>query len=137
MGLDPISSIAEAATTALNKIFPDADLKMKEKFALATQQIQIEAQAALAQTDINKVEAQSPQLFVAGWRPCVGWICCLGLSYSFFIGPILTWIATLAQKQGPPPLDVGPLLSLLVALLGVGSLRTLEKIQGVDTKGVS
>lgn len=134
MALDPITSIVDAASTILNKIFPDADAKLKGQLALATQELQAAAQAAVAQADINKIEAQSPHLFVAGWRPAVGWICAFGLLYSFALKPLLSWISVLFNVQVPPVLDTGPLISLLVAMLGVGGMRTFEKVQGVETK---
>lgn len=84
-----------------------------------------ETTLAKLQTDINQTEAASPNLFVSGWRPFVGWICGAGLGYQFLIYPIL--IAFLPKIV---PLDISTLLTLLAGMLGFGALRTQEKLQG-------
>ena len=85
-----------------------------------------------AQTDINKVEAASPNMFVAGWRPAVGWICALALGINLVLGPIGTWVTNLFGHPTPfPVLDANLLMSLLFPLLGLGAYRTAEKIKGV------
>lgn len=78
------------------------------------------------QVELNKIEAQHRSRFVAGWRPAIGWICAIGLSFPFFINPILQWAT---GKPGPElPLDV--LMELVLAMLGLGALRTVEKMGG-------
>ena len=78
------------------------------------------------QVELNKIEASHRSRFVAGWRPAIGWICAAGLSFPFIINPMLQWAT---NKPGPElPLDV--LMELVLAMLGLGSLRTIEKLQG-------
>jgi len=94
----------------------------------------IDAQLALAQgqTDINKVEAASPNLFVSGWRPFIGWVCGSGLAFQFLLAPLITWGTNLAGHSVPvPSLDLSTLLTLLLGMLGLGSMRTYEKTKGV------
>ena len=82
-----------------------------------------EALAMKTQGEVTKLEAQSKSLFIAGWRPAIGWICVSGLGLHFIIFPILKWITDV----DPPPIEVGALMSLVAALLGLGGLRTYEK----------
>jgi hypothetical protein len=76
-------------------------------------------------------EAEHPSLFVSGWRPFVGWVCGLGCAYGFIVQPFLAWFAALAQVSAPPALDINTLIGLLGGLLGLGTLRTAEKIKDV------
>ena len=78
------------------------------------------------QVELNKIEAQHRSVFVAGWRPAIGWVCAIGLLFPFIINPILQWFT---DKPGPQlPLDA--LLELVLAMLGLGTLRTIEKLKG-------
>ena len=88
--------------------------------------------ARQAQADVNKVEAANPRVFIAGWRPFIGWVCGTGLAVQFIVGPFVTWIAALSNHPVTfPTLDMGTLLTLLLAMLGFGGMRTFEKISGV------
>lgn len=92
----------------------------------------------VAQSEVNKTEAASGSLFVAGWRPAIGWTCGIALFCQFIVAPFLNWgTALYAAKTGMhlavsfPSLDMGTLLTLLVGMLGLGGMRTFEKISGV------
>jgi len=89
--------------------------------------IAMEQQAMNAQVELNKIEAASPSLFKSGWRPAAGWLCVCGLAWSTFIYPVWTWLANLYTKVLPPTLDTAVLISLLVAMLGLGGYRSYEK----------
>lgn len=90
------------------------------------------SQQAIAQAATNTAEAGSKNFFVAGWRPWIGWVCGAGLATQFIIGPFATWIASLAKHPIQfPSLDMGTLLTLLLGMLGLGGMRTYEKVQGV------
>lgn len=96
------------------------------------QQLAANVQGAQMQTDVNKVEAANTSLFIAGWRPFIGWVCGSGLAFQFIVGPLVTWIAALAGKPVTfPALDLGTLLTLLLGMLGLGGMRTFEKINKV------
>lgn len=123
----------------LDKLIPDpsaaADAKLKlmdmaQKGELA--QLDSMTQIAVAQNEVNKVEAASNRLFVAGWRPFVGWICAFAIGFKYIGGPLLVMIAAYAGKQISLP-DVGAddLMVLLGGMLGLGTLRTVEKVKGV------
>lgn len=91
-----------------------------------------EVKLATGQIDINKAEATNPSIFVSGWRPFVGWICGSACAVQFLIGPLATFVAGLMGKSVTfPALDMGTLLTLLLGMLGLGGMRTLEKVNGV------
>lgn len=95
------------------------------------QALDAQVKLAQAQTDVNKVEGASTNIFIAGWRPFIGWVCGTGLAVQFLVGPLFTWIAALASHPVAfPQLDMGTLLTLLAGMLGLGGLRTVEKLQG-------
>jgi hypothetical protein len=86
-------------------------------------------QQAQMQADVNKQEASSSSMFVAGWRPAVGWVCAVGLLTQFLVAPLTTWVAALLGKTVVfPTLDMGTLMTLLLGMLGLGGMRTYEKI---------
>lgn len=111
--------------TLLDKIFPDKTKADEAKAKLLEMQLTGELQQIMGQLEINKEEAKSSSLFVAGWRPSVGWVCSLSLTYEFLIRPIATGFG-----KPMPPIDTEALNTLLFALLGVAGLRSVEKIKG-------
>jgi hypothetical protein len=107
----------------------------RSKILDATKQLEIAAlqadQAVIeAQSKTNEIEASSTSLFKSGWRPAVGWICVAGLAYQFLLRTILPWALQCFLKSIPemPSLDMGTILMLLTGMLGLGSMRTFEKI---------
>ena len=82
------------------------------------------------QTKINAVEAQHRTLFVAGWRPFIGWICGVALAYNFVIRDLFIWVTK--TTEAPPALQMDHLMTVLLGMLGLGGLRTYEKIKGKD-----
>lgn len=117
----------------LDKIIPDP--KAKADALLALQKLQQDGDLAViaGQVDINKVEAASTNLFIAGWRPFIGWICGIGLGYDFLLRPLLTWITALIGKgTAPPSLDTSTLVTLLIGMLGLGGMRTVEKLSNAQ-----
>ncbi len=84
------------------------------------------------QQRVNEAEASHPSLFVAGWRPAVGWVCAAGLAYQYFLRPLVEWGVGVWSPGAPlPPTLDGGLMELVLALLGIGGLRTIEKCRGV------
>ena len=122
----------------LEKIIPDpaaqADAKVKllemaQKGDLAV--LDAETRLALGQMEINKAEATT-DLFRGGWRPATGWVCVAGLVYQFIVQPILPWLVSVAGGSVPPlpAIDNETLMVLLTGMLGLGGLRTFEKVKG-------
>ena len=117
--------------TLVTRTIPDPTLKEQLRRELELAQLAADTDLAKAQAAINQTEAANPNLFVSGWRPFVGWVCGLGLAYAFLIKPIAS---PLIQKWSGVPmeaLDVGTLLTLLFGMLGLGGMRTVEKLSGV------
>ena len=133
--------VAAPILKIVDKVVPDVaardafKAKLQEMAAAGALQAELlELQAVTsAQSDVDKVEAASTSLFVAGWRPYVGWICGTGLGMTFIVGPLFTWITTLCGHPTPfPKLDDPLLESILGGMLGLGHVtRTVEKVKGV------
>ena len=125
-------------TKILDKLIPDPAAKAQAQLELLRlqqagefKQVEVDLQLALAQTNINQAEAASSNLFVSGWRPAVGWVCVLGLVYQYLGQPLLTWASAAFDLPPPPAMDLGDLVILLGGMLGLGTLRTVEKRAGV------
>lgn len=125
----------------INKVVPDkaAQQAAAEKLQQLAAQGELDEEmtqlkaVTSAQSDVDKVEAASTSLFIAGWRPFVGWICGAGLGMSTIVAPLFTWASALAGHPIPfPNLDNPLLQSTLAGMLGLGyGLRTYEKFKGV------
>ena len=127
-GLDDAIS---AGLRVLDKFIPDPAEKAKAEAALRDSLQQWDAQ----QNKINEAEAQSSSLFVAGWRPCVGWVCCAALSWTYILQPIAAFaLAQLGYLTALPRLDMGEMMPILLGMLGLGGLRSWEKTKGVAAK---
>ena len=112
----------------LDALFTSDEERLDKRAMLA----RIAQHPALVQTEINRVEAAHKSVFVAGWRPFIGWVCGMALFYNFVLRDMLLWLAALAgaENLAPPALQLDVLTTILYALLGLGGLRTFEKIQG-------
>ena len=140
MGLDitGLGSFADLASKIIDKIFPDKDEANKVKLEMIRLQqegnfkeLELEYANALEQVKVNVEEAKNPNLFVSGWRPAVGWVCVCGLLYSVFLRPMISWLATIwGLIAVPPPIDNVLLLNLVLGMLGMGALRTIERVKG-------
>lgn len=134
MALDPVTALLDIGSKVIDRIFPSPAEAANAKFKLFELQQSGELAQMAGQMEINKVEASNPSLFVSGWRPFVGWVCGFSLVYSFIGQPILAWASLNFSFAAPPTLDLGTLLTVLGGMLGLGSLRTFEKVNGVASK---
>lgn len=114
-----VAEPVEAVGSALDKLFTSDDERLSRQEAIE----RLRQQPHLAQTAINLAEAQHRSVFVAGWRPALGWVSALGLSFPFLINPCLQWYT----GQPGPVLPTDSLMELVILLLGLGALRTGEK----------
>jgi len=128
MEITGLGSVAGLVNTAINKIWPDKSEEEKQQLAAAVMVVQ-------GQLDINKVEAANPSVFVSGWRPFIGWVCGTACAWNWIGLPI----AKLAITGFGYPVDLAPanlteMMPVLLGMLGLGGLRTLEKINGVAAR---
>jgi hypothetical protein len=127
-----IAALAPVLGTLVDRLVPDAHEREKARAAVEAELIRAATAANAAQTDINAKEAESQSLFVAGWRPAVGWACAAGFAWTYLGHPIATWTLTVAGVETAlPPIDTAPLTEMLLALLGMAGLRSFEKLRGV------
>lgn len=137
-GIDPISTIGNLADDIINKIWPDPAQRAQADVVEAQAKIYAYTseviQPALAQLEVDKAEGGSSSLFVAGWRPFVGWVCGTALAYTYIIQPLAVFgLAACGEKLVLPTLSLGELMPVLLGMLGLGGLRTIEKVSaGVD-----
>jgi hypothetical protein len=124
-----IPAAITAISSLVTKFIPDRDKQIQFQAELQGKLLDIEAQVSHDQAAIDAKEADSPSLFIAGWRPACGWVCVLGFTWEFVAEPFLSWAYTLFTKQPfpAPSLHGEALTTLLMALLGLGGLRTFEK----------
>lgn len=134
MSLDPLTAVFDVGSKLIDRLWPNPVEAEKAKYELFKLKQSGELVQITGQLDINKEEAKSSSLFVSGWRPFVGWVCGFGLVYSFIGQPLLAWASLTWHFAIPPALDLGTLLTVLGGLLGLGSLRTVEKINNVAAK---
>ena len=128
----PILSIIEIGAKLLDKVIPDKDAREKAQAELLKAANDQDFQLSLAQIRVNEEEAKSENIFKSGWRPAIGWICVFGLAYNFVIYNLLLWlVATFSLNITPPALMSDILMELVFAMLGLGSLRTFEKVKGI------
>ncbi len=131
MGLPIIGDLINSVTDIVGKVVVDKDKRNELNFEiqklgdLANQRAHDEI---MAQIEVNKVEASSGSIFVAGWRPAVGWVCAAGLAAQVIILPLLDRIFHWSM-----PFDTELLILTMSGMLGIGGMRTYEKVKGVST----
>ena len=131
--LNLIDHLINPISTLLDKVIPDKDLKEQLAYDIATMAERHSHDIIKAQIEVNKTEAAHRSLFVSGWRPAVGWTCCLGLAGNFLIIPLSNFVMVLAGSDIVIPLiDVSTIMPVLMGMLGLGTMRTVEKINNVE-----
>lgn len=131
-----IPALLKTGIDLLDKVIPDADAKRRAQEAWQLRVLEIAAQEATQQSATNTVEAGHASLFVSGWRPAVGWVCAASFAWVCVGQPLFSWTYVLLTKQPAPviALPTEMLMTTLLGMLGLGTLRTLEKIRGVNSK---
>ena len=125
MDVTGIGPVADLANTVIGKIWPDKSEQERQQMAAAVMVIQ-------GQLGINKIEAESPSLFVSGWRPAIGWVCGAACAWNWVGLPLAKFLMlAIGRPITMSPADLGEMLPVLIGMLGLGGLRTAEKINGV------
>lgn len=128
MSMTGIGEVADLAKVAINAIWPDKTEQEKAQLAAAVTLVQ-------GQLEINKAEAANPSVFVSGWRPAIGWACGAACVWNWLGLPVAKLVAAyLGHPVQITPADLSEMLPILMGMLGLGALRTVEKVQGVAAK---
>ena len=128
-----IEALIAPVTGLLDKFIEDKDQKNKLAHELATMADRHAQELAKGQLEINKAEAQHRSIFVAGWRPFVGWTCGIALAWHFVLAPFVIFASAYAGITLPdlPQFDMSSLLTVLMGMLGLGGMRSFEKMKGL------
>lgn len=130
-GLDDAAfgAATSLVTNLIDRIWPDKTAQAAERADFLLKAQTLDNQLAQGQMAINAAEAANTNLFVAGWRPCVGWACAGAFVYHLILQPFLTYLMAIFGHSFPlPTFDSGLLTTILMGMLGLGTLRTVEKM---------
>jgi len=139
-----IGEIIKSVGNVVNDLYTSDEEELKlglEAKKLELEEKTIEASILKGQTDINIEEAKHKSIFVAGWRPFIGWVGGFALVYQFIVYPLLIWLWFILQAKGvllssftpPPVLDTETLMIILTGMLGIAGMRTFDKLKGTQT----
>jgi len=142
MSFDPLSAIFDLGKSAIERIWPDPIKRAEEVRKLEEMrqtgdlaELNAHVQLMVGQLEVNKMEAQHKSLFVAGWRPAVGWVCVSVLAFNY-VGVYLMEFGV-AFMETPPPVparfDMSELWPILLGMLGIGTMRSVDKRNGNQT----
>ena len=125
-----VTALIPGVMSLLEKVIPDKDAREKLAHEIATQAEKDAHTQIMAQVELNKEEAKHKSIFVAGWRPGVGWVCLIAMASNYIVMPYL-------QVFGleVPALDLGQMMPVLLGMLGLGGLRSFEKTKHVARDG--
>jgi len=126
MAADPITAVAGLADTVISRLWPDKTESERAQMAAALAIVQ-------GQLAINQAEAASPSTFVAGWRPFIGWVCGVACGWNWLGLPVAKFgLALAGHPLDIAPADLAEMWPILLGMLGLGTLRTAEKIKGAE-----
>lgn len=129
---------APIVSDLIDRAFPDSEKREQERLAVMQKMQEAANQLDLAQMEVNKEEAGNPSVFVAGWRAFIGWICGFAFAYHYIIQPFLAFCFAAAGHPVPlPAFDMDTLTTVLMGMLGLGGLRSFEKVRGVATTQIA
>lgn len=133
--LDIVGAISAPITALIDRLVPDKNQADREKANMETLLVGALVTSAGQQAAVNAAEAQHPSVFVAGWRPAVGWLCVFVLAYAYVLRDLLTFALQAFAPDLPPlpPFPMDNIMDLLFGLLGLAGMRTVEKKWGIAT----
>jgi len=127
-----IEQLIAPVSTLLDKVIPDADERNRLAHEIATLAERQSHEIAKAQIAVNQKEAGHQSIFISGWRPSVGWVCCLGLASNYIFIPVANFVLVVSGSAIViPALDLSEMMPVLLGMLGLGGLRSWEKTKGV------
>lgn len=134
MAFDPLTAILNLGNTVLDRVLPDKTANDAAKAQLLSLQVTGELSAQIAQAQIDQTEAANSSIFVAGWRPFVGWVCGVAFAYAFVFQPLLQFTLVAFHSTFDiskiPTLNLAEMSPVLLGMLGLGAMRSFDKSQG-------
>ena len=136
MAIDPITTALDLGTKIIERLWPDPTQQNDAKLKLLELQqtgelakLTADTDLAKAQALIDEAEAHSTSMFIAGWRPAVGWVCAVAFAYHYILQPLLAFILAVCNIQIIlPAFDSVNMMTVLMGMLGLGAYRTVEKL---------
>ena len=130
--LDLLSGLTPIVNKVLDLI-PDPNAKARAEAEMQAELLKYAAEQSAQQSEVNKVEAANSNVFVAGWRPAIGWTCAMAFMFMYVVAPLATWVAAFFNHLVPiPQFDTNALMSLTTGMLGLGAMRSFDKKQGTS-----
>ncbi len=131
----PIGKIVDGVVNTIDELHTSREEEMKIDLEVR----KIAHGENLGQIEINKTEAAHKSVFVAGWRPFIGWVCGVALLYNFILRDIMVYVIKLCHASAPPPpaLEMEHLMTVVIGMLGLGVARTYEKTKGVNSDSLN
>lgn len=126
-----LGPVLDIGKRLIDNLFPDPTAKAKAEADMVMLLQTGDLQKVMGQLEINAAEAANPSPFVSGWRPTVGYCCAAGFLWATIGHPVFTYVAAIKGWPAPPEIDTEVLLYVLGGMLGLGTLRTVEKSKGV------
>lgn len=134
MAFDPITAVINLGSTLIDRLIPDKAQNDAAKAQLAAMTVAGEFQNSIAQLQVDQAEAGHASIFVAGWRPFVGWACGSAFVYAFILQPLIqTGLVVFHRSFDPallPKLDMAEMMPVLLGMLGLGAMRSYDKSNG-------
>jgi hypothetical protein len=127
-----LAPIFDIGKTLIERFLPDPEKRREAEMELIRMAADGELRQTLAQLEINAREAAHPSVWVSGWRPGFGWAGVAGFTYATILQPLLAWGAAVKGWPAPPVLNLDLLWVVVTGLLGIGGLRSVEKIKGAS-----
>jgi hypothetical protein len=122
----------DGALATISKVVDELHTSEEEKLDKKILMQRLQQKLAEKQLDVNAKEASHRSVFVAGWRPAIGWCGALALFFAFILSPCIEWYAKFSGMDiVPPAIETGPLLAIVTSMLGVAGMRSFEKAKGI------
>lgn len=125
----PILTAAMPIIEKLLDFIPDPAQRQRAELEMQAKLMELSAQQAQQQSEVNKAEAANENLFVSGWRPAIGWVCAAAFAWNYVGFPVIEWLLVVLNVHTAPlkPVMDGNLMELTLGMLGLGAMRTFDK----------
>lgn len=136
-GIFDLTSFLTPVVSKLAAYIPDPEARAKAEAEATTQMLNFVSDQNKAQLSVDQAEANNKNVFVAGWRPFIGWVCGAVLCWNFIGLPLANWLLIMVQPNASmiPSIPVGDLMPVLMSMLGMGAMRSYDKAKGVAPPG--